>query len=278
MRRWTLLTTVLLVAITGIALYTSATIRANVPQVRTNELTEAAQALYHSAAQGNRQLVYQQVQQLRHKSARPELRASGQAEGWGEIDQMLGELTSGLQGASSAHEVRVASARLSLAFDALQSGPNAAWRSYYPLLREDISRLNKAWHRQTDDHASAALAAARGMREHYRMIEAAALLQQQPALVQTLDISIHYMITQLETAERDGLRHISVSHAIRSLSDDVDRMFQLSADSVPDPVIAIDRGKMPLRFIFMLGLMIVAVLLYAGWQRYKYDRDRYTKA
>lgn len=269
-------TVIMVAAITGVTIFTSAESRATAPAASPDQLTEAAQALYRSAAAGNRQLVYQQVQRLRQKAADPQLRAVGQAEGWQEVDSVLSELTTRLQGRSSVYEVRLASARLSLAFDALSSGAEAAWRSYYPVIRDDISRLNKAWHRQTEDYATAALAVARGMREHYRMIEAAALLQQQAEQVRALDQSLQYITSQLEQAERDQRRYTSVSRSIHALSDTVDRLFERPVDSVPDPVIFIDKGKMPLRFIFLLGVLIIAVLLYAGWQRYTYDRNRYT--
>ncbi|GBF72794.1 hypothetical protein PA598K_01062 [Paenibacillus sp. 598K] len=273
---WIMWTAIMVAAITGVTIFTSAESRATAPAASPDQLSEAAQALYRSAAEGNRQLVYQQVQRLRQKAADPQLRAVGQAEGWQEVDNVLSELTTRLQGRGSVYEVRLASARLSLAFDALSGGAEAAWRSYYPVIRDDISRLNKAWHRQTEDYATAALAVARGMREHYRMIEAAALLQQQSGQVHALEMSLHYITSQLEQAERDQRRYTSVSRSIHALSDTVDRLFERPVDSVPDPVIFIDRGKMPLRFIFLLGVLIVAVLLYAGWQRYIYDRNRYT--
>ena len=277
-RRWIGWLAVVLIVITGAGIYASTDIWATAPEPLPDHLTEASQALYRSAAEGNRQVVYQQVQQLRQKAADPQIRSKGQAEGWREVDVMLGELTTGLQGASSVHELRLASARLSLAFDALSGGHEAAWRSYYPLIREDLSRLTKAWHRQTADYATAALAVTRGMREHYQMIEAAALFQQNPGLVRELDTSLHYIAVQLETAERDQQRYASVTQSIQSLSGTVDRLFQTPVDSIPDPAIIIDKGKMPLRFIFMLTFLIVAVLLYAGWQRFKYDRERFTKA
>lgn len=275
--QWIAWAAIVLIVITGAGIYAATEIRATASQPRPDQLTEASQALYRSAAEGNRQVVYQQVQQLRQKAAHPQIRSKGQAEGWLEVDVMLAELTTGLQGVSSTHELRVASARLSLAFDALNGGHEALWRSYYPLIRDDVNRLNKAWHRQTSDYASAALAVTRGMREHYRMIEVAALFQQQPEMVRELDASIDHIAVQLASAEQDQMRYASVSRSIQSLAYAVDRLFLTPADTVADPVIFIDKGKMPLRFALIMAVLIIAVLLYAGWQRFKYDRDRFTR-
>lgn len=231
-----------------------------------------AAGFYLASVESNRQLAYAYVTKLKAMARLPELRAIGEPAGWERIDQLLAASARALNRNVSAGEWREEAARLKLAVDALAPGRHSLWLQYELLFREDLDRLQKAWARGGTSGAEAASAAMVQLKAHIDRMEAAASVGQSPQRIRLLQERIRYTSTLLAAAERGEANPRLVEGSFVLLADAADRVFETPGR----PAAAMVAGEPQTGWMVMLAVIVLSVLTYNGWRKFRHDRDGIT--
>ncbi|GGF88965.1 sporulation protein YpjB [Paenibacillus abyssi] len=240
-------------------------------------LAAISDELYQAASDGNKQLTYYNLSRLRRLTADPSVRQLGSKQGWTAAEETIRQLSDALQYGKLNGDARADGAKLMLAFDALSSGERALWISYHEIMQDDLNRLIKAWQRQTDDRTEAAVAALKTLSGHIELIVPAALMQRDPMLVQALQETYQYTLSLLNAGQSGRLERLWMDNSLAALSQAVDLVFYDSEGETIEPVLSPIYGGMPWRWTIVIGLLIISVLMYVGWQKYRFERDRVVK-
>ncbi|MCA0754389.1 hypothetical protein KP806_04960 [Paenibacillus sp. N4] len=237
-------------------------------QSELSRLDELAGSLYHAANINNRQAGYaylQQLQRLLEGGQRP----GGMNEGWEfmklDSDAIGRALVSGDAAAGWTREA----ARLRLAADALVRPDHALWLQYESLMLDDLSRVEKAWKRQTGDGAEAARAALGSLQSHADRIEPAVAILFGSMHAAELKGRIRYTNQLLESGTMSPSSEHLVNQSLKSLNASVIRLFDRSGSVEVEPAVAPIAAANPIKWTLMLGAVISAVLTYTGWRKYK---------
>lgn len=241
----------------------------------TARLLELSDELYQSAFEGNRQLVFQYTQRLARLSAVPELRSAvGSAAGWRELDATARRLQQVILGGKPHAELWQASSRLMLAYDALAKSEQALWLNYEEVLKEDVRRVFLAWRTLEKHHAAAAVAALKPLEDHVRLIRPAALLEREVEQVEALQQSVVFARRLLEAAADGRADRSRVEPMFGALDAAIDRLFGSQHSAEAEPVFSPVLTGMPWRWTLLLSIIIISVLSFSGYRRYRYERER----
>jgi sporulation protein YpjB len=232
-------------------------------------LDETATALYEAAYRNNRQAGYKYVQQLAKLVDKQEVRQTGQAAGWMLMEDSISSIAFTLKNGKMTSDWLTASARIHLTTDALLRPEHALWLQYEKVMLEDLERVNRSWNRQTDDGATAARAAMNSFNEHLLRIEAAASMQRPADRIEELRERMHYTNVLLEAGMKGQTKQDWTDNSIQDLEYSLNRLFDNGHSEEEEPVIAPPGEANPISWILLLGAIIMAVLTYIGWRKYK---------
>ncbi|MCM3627481.1 sporulation protein YpjB [Paenibacillus glycanilyticus] len=232
-------------------------------------LDETAAALYEAAYLNNRQAGYKYVQQLEKLMSKNDIRQAGQAAGWELMEDSISSITSTLKNGKVASDWLTAAARIHLTTDALLRPDHALWLQYEKVMLEDLERVNRSWNRQTDDGAIAARAAMNSFNQHLSRIEAAASMQRPAGRIDELRDRMHYTNVLLEAGMKGQTKQDWTDNSIQDLEFAVSRLFDDGHSQEEEPVVAPIGEANPISWILLLGAIIMAVLTYSGWRKYK---------
>lgn len=232
-------------------------------------LDETATALYEAAYRNNRQAGYKYVQQLAKLIDKQEVRQAGQAAGWDLMEDSITSIAFTLKNGKMTSDWLTASASIHLTTDALLRPEHALWLQYEKVMLEDLERVNRSWNRQTDDGAIAARAAMNSFNEHLLRIEAAASMQRPANRIEELRERMHYTNVLLEAGMKGQTKQDWTDNSIQDLEYSLNRLFDNGHSEEEEPVIAPPGEANPISWILLLGAIIMAVLTYTGWRKYK---------
>ncbi|MFD0958842.1 sporulation protein YpjB [Paenibacillus chungangensis] len=238
------------------------------------KLDTIAESLYTASYSHNRQAAYSHLLTLKRYLEDEIIQQYGAEDGWrlmiADADKVERALTDGQPDMNWLEQVT----RIRLAVDAMVRPDRALWLPYEQLLRDDVSSIRQAWHRGDGSEGPAAAAMLHRMHVHANRIEAAANIAGHQLRMRELMERIQYGRRILVAMEKQGaekLRPISNQEVERTLAtmDNVISAIYSGDDGMSYPAIASPEQGKPLRWIFMIGTMISAVLTLVGWRKYR---------
>lgn len=247
----------------------AATSRQTVSNQALYRLDETADSLYKAAYTNNRQAGYKYVQQLEKLLQSNQLRQTGHAAGWDMLEESASSIEASLQSKVWSNDWLTASARIHLTTDALLRPGHALWLQYEKVMLEDLRRVNQAWKRQTGDGAIAARAAMESFTAHLSKIEAAASMQRSPERINEVKDRMRYTNILLEAGMRGQSKQDWTDDSIDDLGYALTRLFSEGLPMEEEQVIAPISIANPISWTFLIGAIIMAVLTYTGWRKYK---------
>lgn len=239
------------------------------PSKQVQRMDNIASSLYEAAYTNNRQAAYQYVQQLQQLVDGELKYAAGNAEGWQAVERDANTIEKTLVKGSLGTSWFVEAARIKLTADALARPNNALWLQYEKIMLDDISRVEKAWKRQTDDGAIAARAVMISLEKHSDRIKPAVSMMYGSKHGTELMERIQYTNRLLEASRKDKNNVASINRSMLELKDTLTRMFNQNQLEADVPVVAAVPISNPLRWTLLLGAFISAILTYTGWRKYK---------
>jgi sporulation protein YpjB len=196
---------------------------------------------------------------------------AGNRDGWEAMKQDADAIKLKLTGSGTESVWFQEAARIRLAADALSRPDHALWLQYESVMLDDLSRLEKAWKRQTGDAAEAARASMNSFQEHAERIEPAIDLMYGSMRNAELKERIQYTNQLLDSAKADSGNEAMVEQSLKALKGTVSRLFEQGGATAAMPAIAPPAAAHPLGWTLFLGAIISAVLTYSGWRKYKTD-------
>ena len=156
----------------------------------------------------------------------------------------------------------VNAARVRLAADALLHRPQPMWQQYYRVLRDDLEEMADAnAERRTED----VRAAYERFKRHFDIVRPSLLISRTPSEIERFTS----LTASLDAAVRPtGVRFAQVETLLPALGALVDETFEREHE---DAFVPVPDGQRPLLVTLVIGSVIVAVLLYAGWRKYRHD-------
>ncbi|MGO4183068.1 sporulation protein YpjB [Paenibacillus sp. TAF43_2] len=239
------------------------------PSKQVQRMDNIASSLYEAAYTNNRQAAYQYVQQLQQLVDGELKYAAGNAEGWQAVERDANTIEKTLVKGSLGTSWFVEAARIKLTADALARPNNALWLQYEKIMLDDISRVEKAWKRQTDDGAIAARAVMISLEKHADRIKPAVSMMYGSKHETELMERIQYTNRLLEASRKDKNNVASINRSMLELKDTLTRMFNQNQLEADVPVVGAVPVSNPLRWTLLLGAFISAILTYTGWRKYK---------
>lgn len=239
------------------------------PSKQVQRMDNIASSLYEAAYTNNRQAAYQYVQQLQQLVDGELKYEAGNAEGWQAVERDANTIEKTLVKGSLGTSWFVEAARIKLTADALARPNNALWLQYEKIMLDDISRVEKAWKRQTDDGAIAARAVMISLEKHADRIKPAVSMMYGSKHETELMERIQYTNRLLEASRKDKNNVASINRSVQELKDTLTRMFNQNQLEADVPVVAAVPISNPLRWTLLLGAFISAILTYTGWRKYK---------
>jgi len=235
------------------------------PLKKLERLEEWTNGLYQASIDENRQLAYTYALRLQSLTQDAELRSLGEPAGWERIDERVASVVNGLNRGALSPSWREDASKLKLAVDALDEGRSSLWLQYERLLREDISRLQKAWLRGGEDGAEAAASALAQLRLHVSRMEAAAAVAEQPDRIRTLLDRIRYTEKLVAAPEQSAAQRTLAEGSFVLIGDAVDRLFENEASIAPPEAV----GHPSWQWTFMLASVVLSALAFTGWRKYR---------
>lgn len=154
----------------------------------------------------------------------------------------------------STNEGVIAAAKLRLAADALTHKKEPMWLHYYKILREDGNQLRHAIENNDQLQVTRSLDQ---IMKHYDVIRSAVMISRQPSDVRKVDSFFLYLNREPHLSNMDQFELILSELFERKAAEAYMEM------SYPQNVFYIT---------FVLASIIISILSYVGWRRYKYEK------
>lgn len=239
------------------------------PYKQLQRMDEIASSLYEAAYTNNRQTSFQYVQQLKRIVEGELKQASGNQEGWSAVAQDVNAIEQTLVSGAGSTSWLMEAARIRLAADALLRPEHALWLQYERIMLDDISRVEKAWKRQTNDGAIAARATLTSLQEHAKRIEPALSILYGSKREAELAERIQYTNKLLEANMHNITNEAMIDRSLTALKESLIRLFEQGGRENALPAVAAIPTSNPLSWTLFLGALISAILTYSGWRKYK---------
>lgn len=234
-----------------------------------HRLDEIAVSLYEAAYTNNRQAGFQHVQQLQRMMTAELQRSTGHRDGWTAIEQDARSIERALVNSQMSSQWLMEAARIRLAADALVRPEHALLLQYESLMQDDLSRVEKAWKRQTNDGAIAARASMNSLEAHVKRVEPAMSLLYGSKHGAEVAERISYTNRLLEASRSNTTNDAMIDRSLIALKESIVHMYNKSGRAEVLPTTAIASTSNPLSWTLFLGALISAILTYSGWRKYK---------
>lgn len=162
----------------------------------------------------------------------------------------------------------MAAGKIRLAVDALEAGKKAMWLQHRALFQNDVKELRRA---AADGDQEQLQQLMTRTTTHFSMIRAAVLLSRESTEVYAFESLLNAMSERMQTGAIGDLRALIEHYATLS-----DGLFRSAAQTAQYPFPAeppIENSAGPLVWTTTIGTVIVTVLIYAGWRRYRYEME-----
>ncbi|KQO17367.1 sporulation protein YpjB [Paenibacillus sp. Leaf72] len=231
---------------------------------------EAAHSLYKASYADNRQAGYKYVQQLERLVPQLETGIEGRPAGWAKLQQSIRAVSDELLSKKQSVAWMEASARIHLTADAMLRPASGLWMQYERVMLEDVSRVRKAWKRPYEERANAARAAMDNLSAHLALVEGPAFMLRPEGRAAELQERIRYTNVLLSAGPKDQAQAGRVDEALTQLGAAVSRLFTDKPQAVvEEPALAPPASANPVSWTLLLGAIIMAVLAYKSWRKYK---------
>lgn len=167
----------------------------------------------------------------------------------------------------SPEQGMLAAIKVHLAVDALTHKEQPLWIRYYRTLDEMTNSLARAL--QTQDLIQAKRVFS-DLQQQYLLIRPAILISREPSMVEMADSLFAYCTTRFSAATADKKELVA---AVRQLDQVWMEIFQ-KGDR--EAYISVMYPREPLVWSTIVGAIIIAVLAFVGWQKFKNDRGYVT--
>lgn len=157
----------------------------------------------------------------------------------------------------------MSAAKIRLAADALMHRSQPMWHQYYRVLQKDLKELKAA---NNEKQAEGVRLAYAGFKQHYEIIRPSLLISEDPAQGEKFAA----LFATLDEAIKDSGVHLDrVDQLIPALSSLVDETFERENEAAYVPL---PESQRPALVTAVFGSIIVAVLAYVGWRKYRFDQ------
>ncbi|THF78395.1 sporulation protein YpjB [Cohnella fermenti] len=223
----------------------------------------AAESLYEAVRKGDRLAGTQALQEVERGLRRLPMDRIPTAEGIASLAANVSEMKRAWAAVSpDTGRIEQAAGALRLAADALAHPSRPLWHQYQTVLEQDAAALAKAI--AAADSPKAALEA---VATHYRLIRTAASLQAEPAAIERADSVLRYAERLIASASPSKERLAALGQEVR---DAVAGLFP-QAEGSPANVLPLAPPTWGLTAT--IGSFIITILSWAGWRRFRFDRD-----
>jgi sporulation protein YpjB len=159
-------------------------------------------------------------------------------------------------------EVLIDAARIRLAADALLRRPQPMWHQYYRVLRDDLDALAAANAEKRTEDVRAIYAQ---FKTHFDVIRPALLISRSPSQTEKFVSLTAAFDAAIRTS---GVRFAQVEQLLPALGALVDETFEREHE---DAFVPIPDSERPALVTLVIGSVILTVLAYAGWLKYRSD-------
>jgi sporulation protein YpjB len=166
----------------------------------------------------------------------------------------------------SEAEIQLSAARIRLAADALAHPEQPMWLDYYQKIQDDIAALRQAAEKKQFD---VYVRAFERLERRYSLLRPSMLINREPSAIQQMDSLVAYFRErQNDFTEMDIA---TFSYVINQLQIVTDRLFWQEDEPAFLPVGPFQR---PFHWITVIGIMILSVLAYVGWKKFRYEHGK----
>jgi sporulation protein YpjB len=224
----------------------------------------AAERLYEAAIQGDMMNIQRYVNETDQRLRALPMQQIASAEGVEALARSVARMKRAVASVSGpARDWQTQAAEIRLAADALAHPDKPMWHMYRDIVMDDIARIEQAL--AGGGNLAAARAGLKDLEGHYGLIRTAALLHAEPFVVERTDSVLRYAQRVLRAPQQPNADLLQ--GVVPSLRDAFAALFPVSrtaesAAMVPAP----GPGW---GWPAVLASIIVTVLAWAGWLRYK---------
>jgi len=229
---------------------------------------DAALALYEAAKKDDPEELIRRLGEAENRFRALSLQDIRSAEGIGALAQSLAEVKRAAAAATPDRQRRErAAAALWLAADELAHPDRPLWHRYPLIIGDDIDRLERLVKEEPPSRRQReeALAVFRELSAHYRLIRTAALLRGEPWKVERGDSVLLYAERVLKASRPDPKL---LERLFPQLREAMDALFPPEAEA-PSSALPVYMPP-PWGFYAAIGSLILSVLAWNGWRRYRY--------
>ena len=222
----------------------------------------AAEKLYEAAVRGDAEHIQLLVRETDERLRALPMRQIASAEGVEALARSVARMkraAASIQG--PARDWQTPAAEIRLAADALAHPDKPMWHMYRDIVMEDIGRIAQALESGRQDPARAGL---KSLEEHYGLIRTAILLHADPFVIERTDSVLRYAQRVLSA---DRPKPELLEGIVPSLRDAFGALFPSPSAGTMAYVPAAGPGGWAWPALF--ASVIVAVLTWAGWLRYR---------
>ena len=227
-------------------------------------LNAAADEMYRSAMDGDLDTARGKLEELGERVTATRFDGIASIEGVGALSEAIVQAKRVFQAVQySPEQGQLAAAKIRLATDALTHAHQPMWLQYYNVMIEDAERLEQAV-RAGDKPAS--LAALGQLSARYAVIRPSVLITREPQEAEKIESLFAFFNNQLNAPQWET---DTLDKGMKQLRLAIDELFGRADKSAFAPLV--DRPR-PIMWITGIGSIIAAVLAFAWWRIFRYER------
>ncbi|PYI54895.1 sporulation protein YpjB [Paenibacillus flagellatus] len=234
---------------------------------QVERLNDTADQMYRYVMEGEIEKARDKLDEIGGKLT--EIRFEGMAtvEGVSALSESVVQAKRTLQSVRVTREdAQAAAAKIRLATDALTHDHQPMWLQYYKGMKENVHQLGQAIQLRSKQEAAGRLQQLYG---RYDMIRPSLLISKQPSDVEKMDSLFTFMRSQLSQPELDPKQAGSGVEHMEQAIDDLFGRHEKAAYAV-----MVER-PLPYTWVFGIGSIIVAVLGFAAWRIFRFERGSF---
>lgn len=231
---------------------------------RIRAIDRCAEAMYQHALSGDIREARLELARLERLVTQTRFERVANIEGLEAFTSAILEAKRSFHAVQPSIDDHSAAISVRLAADALSHRTHPLWYRYRTALNEDIARIRNAY--QTNNKAALTESLAE-LEHHYTIIRPAVLIHREPYIVERLDSLFTFIRNRIEDG---GIRDQALLRGLVQLKELTDELFEERDRPTLLPILPVHN---PWYWSVLVSAVIVAVLGYSGWLRYRSERD-----
>ncbi|MFC5699916.1 sporulation protein YpjB [Cohnella faecalis] len=226
---------------------------------------DAAELLYKSVQDGDKLESLRRMQQTERGFLALRLEGLTSVEGVQALSNSIAGLKRQIVSVSPDHQRwKTAAAEVRLAADALANPGEPMWHRYRAVVLDDLNSLDKAL-KSEGASSLRARSAFQALNNHYRLIRTAVLLSTEPFVAERADSAMAYASRVMSAAKADAKL---TDNLIPALTNALEGVFPNKDE---EPTVSVPASGPTWGWSAMIGSIVVAMLTWVGWRRYRSD-------